>query len=198
MRNGTLVLSPPFKEINDWIYKKYGVEPLYIAYRPLFSMLHIIFSNYDDLIKFNNGSKKFYKTIPNSRIEYWKILLKHGMNLNDYLHLNITHFAALSVKFIYSTSNLTGFQQQLNISSLWQINHVHSYKTAFFFLTEKDKMEFDTAAQKEFLRSELYNFLKKEDEYNSFEKDRIIILIDSKDNFVNNYQSSMQYYIRDH
>lgn len=189
-------LSPPFSNIENWISENLNVTPLNITYEANFNRLNVVFSNEKDLEKFTLETKKKYKTVPLSRFEYQNILKNYPGFAIEQLYLQFIHFNHLAINYISSVSDITEFQKELNIDSLWKIHKTAARRCVFFFYNENEAHKYNDQENKEYLVDQYYSFLKRNDEFNLLNKKDIYIIIDTKENLEVKYQGSMQFYLR--
>ncbi len=196
--NKKISLSPPFADIEDWVSQNLNVTPLNITYEVNFRRLNLVFRDAKYLEKFTLESKRQFKTVLLSTVHYQNILKKYPEYANEHLYLRAIHFNHLAIDYISSTSDLATLQKELDLDALWKIHKRGTLSCIFFFYGESEAQKFKTEENKQFLIDRYFSFLKSKDEFNLLEKEKVFILIDTKENLTLNYQGSMQFYLRDH
>ena len=196
--NGNVPLKPPFSTIEDWITENLGVSPLNVTYDPKFLRLNIIFKESKELDRFTSETRRKYKTVSQSRTEYLNILNNYPEYANEQLYLNISFFDRLALDYVGVISDISEFQEALAIDSLWKIYKRSQRSCVFFFKNQEQADHYNEPQQKKYLKDEYFAFLKKRDEFDLLTRKDIFVFVDTQENFITNYQGSMQFYMKDH
>ena len=92
---------------------------------------------------------------------------------------------------------LEELKTRLGNQNIWEISKTFG-SAIFFFHTDRQVEKAKNSPLLEILKNEYFKLIKLYDEFNYLELNQFGIGIDSKENFVNNYQSNWFYYFKDH
>lgn len=101
----------------------------------------------------------------------------------------------LNVPYRTSRNSRIKFITSFNNKDIWTVSIGFTIPTFFMFTDEKVK-EYDKPEIKNVWAEKYFDFVKPFDEFNYFKREDIQILIDSKENFDNNYESNWYYYYK--
>ena len=219
---GKETMKAEFRPLAEWIDKKYNVKTINIIYdlldkeRPRIQicfefekeknkfLTHDI--DYFDKNKQNAIGDRFRKIIrqqgldKKKRNSFWNFIKpkKDGMYLTDNVFVIYGAFepvAKLEASYKITKELTEKFIASFDNDEIWTISIGFAIPTFFMFTDEKVK-EFDKPEIKKVWANKFYDFIKPFDEFDYFKRDDIKILIDSKENFDNNYQSNWYYYYK--
>ncbi|WP_291134942.1 hypothetical protein [Flavobacterium sp. UBA7663] len=90
---------------------------------------------------------------------------------------------------------IEAMKNEIGLNDIWKIHRQFSW-TTFLFFTNKQVDENSKNGNREIFSKAYFNLLTKYDEFNYFKENTFSILLDSKENFDNNYSSNWFYYDR--
>ena len=207
LKNGKQSLSKPYKDLADWIQRKYEVRVLNIRYdkikqnnRP---RLNIILDETGDSVRFRtsdhlgNFDTKKQKAVWK---EFEKIL--HTQN-NEKFHTEnlLVVFSDFETVAKYEANSkvtprdITKLKQDLGLKNLWEVSQTE-FGTVFFFFTEAQAQLYRRKEAYQILLERTFKMIKKYDEFDYFQLKSFEIRIDSEENFKKTYKSSWFNYYR--
>jgi hypothetical protein len=90
-------------------------------------------------------------------------------------------------------TKINGLKKQLNNPDIWEISRVFSGVT-FFLYTDEQLKKYENSTS---LWADTYfNLLDQFNEFKYYKRDSFSVLLDSKENFDNNYESNWYYYYK--
>lgn len=214
-------MKPEFVPLAGWIDKTYGVRTINIIYDTLdnkIPRIQICFEfekekqkflthdiSYFDKSKQKAIGQKFSATIKQQGLSKSRnTLFKIFSSKNDGIYLTDNVFvvygafepvAKLEATYKINKEQTEEFIKSFHNKDIWTVSIGFTIPTFFMFTDEKVK-QYDTAEIKKVWADRYFDFVKAFDEFNYFKKDDIQVLIDSKENFDNNYESNWYYYYK--
>lgn len=214
-------MKPEFVPLAEWIDQTYDVKTINIIYDTLDSKtprIQICFEfekeknkflthdiSYFDKPKQKAIGQKFSEIIiqqglskNNNSISYILGLNKNGSYLTDNVFVIYGAFepvAKLEATYKIKNEQTEEFIKSFNNIDIWTISIGFTSPTFFMFTDEKVR-EYDKPEIKEMWADKYFEFIKPFDEFNYFKRNNIQVLIDSKENFDNNYESNWYYYYK--
>ena len=217
IKQNKLRMKPEFVELSQWINSKFNVFVLNIFYdyiddKNKTPRLNIIFEYQNDELKFRDGLNGNFDS------EKQKIIAEKFLELKGIKVKKPAFFKSLFGKesstgklFVIFTSfepiakdeanskipdhEIKKLKNEIGLNEIWEIYRQFSW-TTFFFYTEKQVAENSKNGIKENLSKSYFSLLTKYDEFGYFKENTYSILLDSKENFDSNYESSWFYYSR--
>jgi hypothetical protein len=205
IKQGKTTLDESFTILADLIKKKFGVKPINFHYDVLTHnntpRLQVIFERRIDAKVFHSKKKLLF-----FKMDKEKIIANLFHKVFGY------KYRTDNLYVIYGTfENIAKEEANLNVpeklindlknkyvpQDLWEIRKTFA-SAIFFFLTDEEAKSVSESHLKKELRDEYFNLVKQFDEFNYLGKNEFEIGFDSKENFVNNYQSNWFYYHKDH
>lgn len=218
---GTDKMKQELVPLAEWIDRTYGVRTVNIIYDILDDKkprIRICFefekeeSKFltNDISYFDNGkqkaiAEKFSETIQMQGLsKKTKSLFnlfrdnKKGQYLTDDLFVIYGVFERVAK--IEATSKITAkqtddFKKSFNNLDIWTISIGFTIPT-FFMYTEDKIKEYDKPEIRNDWADRYYALIKPFDDFNYFKREEIQVLLDSKENFDNNYESNWYYYYK--
>lgn len=221
IKKGNQKINPDFAGLADWINITFNVSVINIFYDTIYNKekrprLSIIFEYHKDELQFRDGQSgnfdnekqkvitdKFRELVngKTKKPSLFDKLLSRASDLkynSDNLLVIFTSFEPIAKDEANSTipeSEVTKLKTELELNDLWKIYRQFS-GTTFFFYTDKQVDEYSKNGIKENLSKKYLTLLKNYDEFKYFKEDTFSIMLDSKENFDNNYESNWFYYSR--
>jgi hypothetical protein len=221
IKRGEASMPEEFLPLADWIDKTYDVKTLNIIYDYMDKgisspRLWIIFEYENDKEKFYTdnglnldrnkqkeiaaGFKAVISRLENKRAHGFVNLFNkkaphyQADNLWVCFHVFEPYVKAEANEHV-TEMQLKQLETEMENNELWSI--VKSFSTAVcFFYTDEQVRKNESNGIKEELSAKYLNILKHYDEFNYFNKDNFSIILDSKENFDENYQSNWYYYFK--
>ena len=219
---GTKTMKAEFIPLAKWIDKTYNVKTINIIYDLLGNKrprIQICFEFEKEKSQFMTHDIDYFDKKKQKAIgdKFCKLMRQQGLdkkNQNSFLN-----FINPKKNGIYLTDNVfviygafepvAKFEAATKITKeltekfiasfdnkeIWTISIGFAIPTFFMFTDEKVK-EFDKPEIKKVWADRFYDLIKPFDEFDYFKRDNIKVLIDSKENFDNNYQSNWFYYYK--
>jgi hypothetical protein len=221
IKKGEKELSSLFKELAQWIEKKFDVSVLNVYYdlitpgnRPRLNVI-LEFSLDENKFKthpygsYNVHKQKIiadkFKELVNDEYTSEGTLamrlfkrnhsIKYDTNNIWVIFSSFESVAKIETNESIPQAEVQELKDKINNKDLWEISRCFSGVT-FFFYTDRQVKENSENGVIQRLTEEYYNLLKVYDEFDYFKKESFSIGIDSKENFDNNYQSNWYYYYR--
>jgi len=214
-------MKPEFVPLAEWIDKTYDVKTVNIIYDTLDDKtprIQICFEfekekqkfltndiSYFDKAKQKAIGQKFSDTIKQQGLSksdnaFLKIFSSKnaGIYLTDNVFVIYGAFepvAKLEATYKIKKEQTEKFITSFNNKDIWTVSIGFTIPTFFMFTDEKVK-EYDKPEIKNVWAEKYFDFVKPFDEFNYFKREDIQILIDSKENFDNNYESNWYYYYK--
>jgi hypothetical protein len=217
---GTAIMQPEFKELADWIDLTFGVKTINIIYDLLEKeqpRLNICFETEYERSKFRASdkvnldskkqkliSKKFMTT------QFWMKINSEDKGKSFFGKIRKVKTLANTVWIYYSAfqpiamweanesipqSKIDRLKKQLNNPDIWEISRAFDGVT-FFLYTDKNMKEYENSSSTKIWADNYFNLLEQFDEFKYYKRDSFSILLDSKENFDNNYESNWYYYYK--
>lgn len=205
IKQGKTTLDESFTILANLIKKKFGVKPINFHYdildhnnRP---RLQVIFERRIDSKKFHSKKKLFFLKLNKEKII--KDLFRKVFN-DKYRSDNLYVIYGTFENIAWEEANSNIPEKLINelkikyaIQNLWEIRKSFS-SAIFLFLTDEQAKSASMSHLRKELLDEYFILVKKFDEFNYLDINEFEIGFDSKENFVNNYQSNWFYYHKDH
>lgn len=207
-------MKPEFLPLAEWIDKTYDVKTIHIIYDLVdnsIPRIQICFEFDFEKKKFLGSGNSFYDKEKQSAIaqKFKEIISLQGLsnkNSDDQIRPYITEnvfviygafepVAKIETGYAIQYEHIEQLIRSLNNEDIWTISTGYVQPTFFLFTDEKVK-EYDNPKTKELWSDKYYAFIKPFDKFNYFKRKDIQILIDSKENFDNNYDSNWYYYYK--
>jgi len=214
-------MKSEFIPLAEWIDKTYDVKTINIIYDTLDNKtprIQICFEfekekqkfltndiSYFDKDKQKAIAQKFSKTIKQQELSkssnpFFKIFSSKndGAYLTDNVFVIYGAFepvAKLEATYKINKEQTDEFIKSFHNEDIWTISIGFTIPTFFMFTDEKVK-EYDKPEIKKVWADRYFDFVKSFDEFNYFKREDIQVLIDSKENFDNNYESNWYYYYK--
>jgi hypothetical protein len=210
-------ISSEFVELAEWINLKFDVFVLNVFYDSLNDKnetprLNIIFEFKIDELKFRDGqlgnfdrkkqkliAEKFQELVSGKikRHSFLEKLFgkKHSAEKLFVIFSSFEPIAKDEANSSIPNSEIDKLKSELGLIDIWEIYRQFS-GTTFFFYTDKQVDECSRNGTKENLSKIYFNLLKRYDDFGYFKEDNYSVMLDSKENFDTNYESSWFYYSR--
>ncbi|MEY3421608.1 MAG: hypothetical protein RIR48_1904 [Bacteroidota bacterium] len=214
-------MKPEFAPLAEWIDKTFDVKTMNIIYDTLDNKtprIQICFKfekeknkflthdiSYFDKTKQKAIGLKFTEIIKqkglsrsNSFISNLFGLNKKGIYLTDNVFVIYGAFepvAKLEATYKITQSQIEDFIKSFDNKDIWTVSIGFAIPTFFMYTDEKVK-QYDKPEIKSMWADKYYEFVKSFDEFNCFKRSDLQVMIDSKENFDNNYQSNWYYYYK--
>ncbi|OOG77792.1 hypothetical protein, partial [Flavobacterium sp. A45] len=211
---GTDKMKSEFIPLAEWIDKTYDVKTINIIYDTLNNKtprIQICFEYENEKNKFLTNDISYFDNTKQKAIrqKFGEIIKQQELSKSNNSILNIF---GLNKKGIYLTENVfvvygafepvakieatykikekqtEEFIKSFDNKDIWTISIGFTIPTFFMFTDEKVR-DYDKSEIKEMWIDKYYEFIKPFDEFNYFKRNEIKVLIDSKENFDNNYES---------
>ncbi len=218
---GTEKMKEEFVPLAEWIDKTYEVRTVNIIYDLLDNKrprIQICFEFEKEQNKFLTNEMSYFDNNKQKAIaEKFKDIVqlqglskrtkspfnffkknKRGQYLTDNLFVIYGAFervAKLETTYKITAKQIDDFRKSFNNFDIWTISIGFTIPT-FFMYTEDKIKDYDTPEIKNDWADKYYSFIKPFDDFNYFKREEVQILLDSKDNFDNNYDSNWYYYYK--
>ena len=219
---GKSTMNPEFRKLADYIDHAFGVKTINIIYdtidkekRP---RLNICFEFESEKQSFNenNGhftfdskkqkviAKKFKQTL-----EEQNILKRKGL-FDFFKTSRIKKYKTDKVWVYYSAfepiakieanenvpqDKIIQLKKELNCADLWEISRAFSGIT-FFLYTEEQVKYYENNETRKIWADKYFDLLEPYNEFGYFQREKLNLYLDSKENFDNNYKSNWYYYYK--
>lgn len=219
--HGTEKMKPEFVPLAEWIDNTYDVRTINIVYDTLGDKaprIEICFEFEKEMQKFITSDASYYDKAKQKAIgqKFREIIKQQGLSeapntffkifssKNDGIYLTDNVFviygafepvAKLEATYKIKKEQMEEFIRSFNNKDIWTVSIGFIMPTFFMFTDEKVK-EYDNSEIKKVWADRYFDFVKIFDEFNYFKRDDIRVLIDSKENFDNNYKSNWFYYYK--
>ncbi len=219
---GKSTMNPEFRKLADYIDQTFGVKTINIIYdtidkekRP---RLNICFEFESEKQSFNennghfNYDSKKQKVIADKfkqTLEEQNIMKKKGL-FDFFKTSQIEKYKADNIWVYYSAfepiarieanenvpqDKVIQLQKELNCADLWEISRAFSGIT-FFLYTDEQMKHYENNETRKIWADKYYDLLEPYNEFGYFQRDKLNLYIDSKENFDNNYESNWYYYYK--
>ena len=221
IKQGRKNIAPEFKNIADWISKKYSVNVINICHELMTNMdkirLGIAVEFGDEYLKFkeednwwSNYDKKIQDEIAEKYIELNKTLnLKSTKKIfglierNEKLKPSDIFISTSAFEPIAKEEVNTNIPEQrieklklsFDLPQIWTISRCFGSATLFVFNNEQ-KVKFENSSELKKIENDYFKLLKEYDEFDYIKRDKFNIGLDSKQNFDDNYESNWYYYYK--
>lgn len=218
---GTEKMKQEFVPLAEWIDKTYGVRTVNMIYdilRDKRPRIQICFEFEKEKNKFLTNDVSFFDNGKQKAIakKFSEIIKMQGLSKNTKspfsLFGNNKHgqyftedvfviygafepIAKIEATYKITAKQTDDFQKSFNNLDIWTISIGFTIPT-FFMYTEDKVKEYDKPEIKNDWADKYYDLIKPLDDFNYFKREEIQILLDSKDNFDNNYDSNWYYYYK--
>lgn len=214
-------MKTEFVPLAEWIDRTYGIRTINIIYDILDNKtprIRICFEYESEQNKFLTHDISYFDQTKQQAIgqKFGEIIKEQGLSksnnsISNILGLNksvcyltenvfVIYGAFEPVAKIEATYKITKeqteeFIKSFNNNDIWTISIGFTVPT-FFMFTDKKVREYDKPEIKENWADKYYELVKPFDEFNYFKRKDIKVLIDSKENFDNNYEGNWFYYYK--
>jgi hypothetical protein len=219
IKQGKSNIDSKFQPLADWINKTYDVQTMNVIYdiinpdkRP---RLQIIFEFGKDKVKFLNSNFNFDSEKQQAIADQFiKSLQTQGLikkeSILSFLTKETMEYKTDDLLVVFSAfepiardeanesvpiEQIQKLKEQIANKDIWEIKNSFS-AAIFFFYTEVQVESNSKNGVKEELSQRYYDLLKQYDEFDYFKRVDYSVLLDSKENFDNKYQSNWFYYFR--
>ena len=204
IKQGKEIPNTDFAILATWIDKIYHVKTLNIIYdkidlekRP---RLQIILENSETFFKNNFAYEDEVKV----RVlnQFKELLLINDLSRKyktDKIFAFFSDFeeaAKTEVRWNIPLNTIEEFQATLNIKEVWRVYPETFYSITVFLYKNEQVENFLKNGMKEYLNKKCFELLKKYDEFDYYQKGQFSILLESKDNFDQIYNSNWFNYDR--
>ena len=211
--NGTKETSEQIAKLKLWIENQYGIKVLHIVQDFLETLnkkrLNVVLENYDDVDKFkdkNTNYDSFKQSLIsenfaqiNGKVSSKKSFIKKLFEKpKDEYFVYFSAFNPIAKAEILSQlpdEILSEFKRRNTTKNVWEIHDTFMGAIVFLF-KENDIAEYKNSEQIEKLKDEFYEMVKPYDKNGYFQRYKLNIGIDSKENFDENYESNWYYYYK--
>lgn len=216
---GKAAINPELRRLADFIRIEFGVSPVNIIYDEFDSdkipRLNICFEfsqyvqQFYDATGFRYDDQK--KKLISDRFE--QIIREQNSTLSVFSQFNRGEegkFRTDRVFIFFSSFNRIAMAEanesipeerirtltaELNNKDLWTISRFGA-GTTFFLYSDRQKKEYEEDGKRKFWADMYFGILKPYDEFGYFKREGFNIMLDSKENFDNQYQSNWYYYYK--
>ncbi|NJM55266.1 MAG: hypothetical protein HC841_04565 [Verrucomicrobiae bacterium] len=199
-------LKSPFKELADWVGKRYGVQVLNVFYdtiqpdnRP---RLSVILETQEDAQKFRKGALGNFNNADQKEVqEHFDRILQEQGNLNfDAQRLFVIFVAFERVAMEEANESVTDeevaqLKSKLANNDLWEISRCFDSVT-FFFFTDVQVKKYEAAGLRRVYAEEYSRLVHRHDVFGYLKKRGVSAHFDSKENFDKNFESNWYYYYK--
>ena len=219
IKQGKSNIDSKFQPLADWINQTYDVQTMNVIYdiinpdkRP---RLQIIFEFGKDKVKFLNSNFNFDSEKQQAIADQFiKSLQTQGLikkeSILSFLTKETMEYKTDDLLVVFSAfepiardeanesvpiEQIQKLKEQIANKDIWEIKNSFS-AAIFFFYTEVQVESNSKNGVKEELSQRYYDLLKQYDEFDYFKRVDYSVLLDSKENFDNKYQSNWFYYSR--
>lgn len=204
IKQGKEIPNTDFAILATWIDKTYHVKTLNIIYdkidlekRP---RLQIILENSETFFKNNFAYEDEVKV----RVlnQFKELLLindlsrKYKTDKIFACFIDFEEAAKTEVRWNIPLHTIEEFQATLNIKEVWKVYPETFYSITVFLYKNEHVENFLKNGIKEYLNKRCFELLKNYDEFDYYQKDQFSILLESKDNFDQIYNSNWFNYDR--
>ena len=207
IKAGTKSLSPPFRELANWIAEQYrGVTVLNVYYDKIIPghrpRLSIIFEREHDRQKFRAGSHGNYDPVAQAKVaaKFKDILADRRISKfnTDELFVIFSAFepvARVEANWKVTRAQLGQLQIGLDDPTIWLIRPSWDH-VVFFFYTDAQLQTSEESDIRTLCADGYSKLLGQYDEFGYFREQPISVFFDSKENFDTKYQGNWFYYDR--
>jgi len=216
---GNKPIHPDFVPIADFISRQFGVTPINIIYhkqgdskRP--SLIVCVEYEAQAALFHDASNPPFLDKIKERLIiDYLKGLWAHsihskvkgiwsGSGAHQYVVRDIAIFfsafesvAKMETNQRIPIADISRLKETIHHSDLWEISRIGSHVT-FFLQTDQQVKELENSKEKKYWADLYFDLLVPYNEFDYFKRENFDILLDSKENFDQNYQSNWYYYFK--
>jgi len=214
-------IKPEFAPLAQWIDQTYGVKTVDIFYELPDSgkpRIQVCLELEEDMEKFLTHSISYFDTSKQEAIaqKFKAVIEQQGLSektgffsglwgkpkSNTYStdHVFVTYSAFEPAAKYEAASKISRqqieeFMASLHHKDLWTIS-IEFFVPVFFVFTYSQAEEYNRSETKSIWEEEFFNFIQPFDEFGYFTKENTRIIIDSKENFDDNYSSNWYYYYK--
>lgn len=216
---GNKQINPDFVPIADFIIRQFGVTPINIIYNKQGDNKRaslIVCVEYEaQAVLFHDPSNPWFleKAKETLIMDYLKELWNQSIRskVKAIWSGNRTHrYTAKDIVIFFSafetiakeeanqcipTEDISRLKETIANPDLWEISRIGSYVT-FFFHTDQQVKELENSKEKKYWADLYFDLLVPYNEFGYFKREDFEILLDSKENFDQNYQSNWYYYYK--
>jgi len=209
-------MNEVFRELANWINRVYDVKVLNICYETIVvahterPRLEIVFETrkeselFKDENSINYNSKKqeaistkFSKLLKKKRRSFfnWKNETRYCTDNLLVMYSDFSSIAKSEVNNKVTKEEIEKIKNTFVDDNVWDISNFFGSVTILFYTDEQVENNRDSEL-KAVIEKEYLSILKKYDEFGYYDKDGFCMMIDSKENFDNNYDSNWYYYYK--
>ncbi|BAV05556.1 hypothetical protein SAMN05421788_108305 [Filimonas lacunae] len=216
---GKEVMNPHFQPLAEWIKETYGVQPINILYENiedgLVQQLAIWFEHKKTEAHFLNKdgysfdknkikaiTQKFQQLLREQGLEKKKDQPDTWESIREYLTeevlITYNYFDKLAIteaNEAITTAQVKQLEQQLSAEGLWQISRLYG-STTFFAHTQQQVKDFTDNGTWKRWGDTWFALLQQQDEFGYIKRDKLYLVLDSKENFMDNYEGKWYYYYK--
>ena len=206
---GKKKLRSPFRELSEWILKKYGTPVLNIYEDKMIPdnspRLNVVFEYEKDSIKFHNGNSTLsgFDKIRQREVSEQYQSLKNELEKNNEIFTNgifvtfsdFESVAKIEANESISTREVKKLKQEFANGDIWEISKAFAGATIFFY-TEAQKKKYEKGDKRKEYSQKYLEILKKHDDFDYYKDKDFLVSFDTKENFDKNYNGSWFYYYR--
>lgn len=209
---GKAFMFPEFRQLADWIDITFNVKTINIIFDLLEKeqpRLNICFETEIERTKFrahDNVNLDHYrqKMIADKFMttELWNHFKNEGKGIRKLLKPDVwVYFSAfqpiamMEANESIPQSKIDLLKKQLNNPDIWEIARAFTGVT-FFLFTDLQVKEYEASDSKKIWAERYFDLLNPFNEFNYYKRESFSVLLDSKENFDNNYESNWYYYYK--
>jgi hypothetical protein len=218
---GKMAMDNEFDALAYWIHKTYKVRPINIIHEmmsgpggKLMPRLQIIFEyKVNEAIFYDNPASRLnYNKAKQAQIkeQFKKSLTAQRFTLKRFLRDLFGRYNTEDLFVIFSSfepvakmeanesvtpAEIEQLIKEIGNPHLWKI--MNAFTSAFFFFYTNGQLKAHADdGYKQLLADKYFEMLKPHDEFGYFKRNEFSVILDSKENFYNNYQSNWYYYFK--
>lgn len=217
---GKARLQPHFQPLCDWIQHTYGVRPVNIIYdvteNGKLPRLEICFEHKSEEALFSNKDGYSYNKNKQEAIakKFQQLMQEKGLDRkpgtlhtlltgnSEYITDNVWVIFSAFDKIAMAEANesipveaINQLKQQFSEEGLWEISRMFAYTTFFVYTEQQVKAGKGSETFRRWTDA-YFQLLKQYDEFDYFQRATFTLVLDSKENFMNNYQGNWYYYYK--
>jgi hypothetical protein len=190
-----------FVALRDWIQEKYSVAVLNVCYDFIYPSgekiprLDIVVEYEKDVEVFKDDNNQIFRDdVVEEITKKFKEVIKSKRKKykTDNLFLICSAYEPVAKSYVNSQVNkfeLDRMIEEVDSPIVWKVQNYFGTTTIFLFTDEQVEKYQDSYFISD-LKNDYLEMVKKYDEFGYFDVDSIVINVDSKENFDNNYNSS--------
>lgn len=199
---GKAVMNPNYNALAEWIQNAYGVKPVNIIYSIVengkLPRLEICLEYESGEALFINKDRFSFNKNRQQAINAKFKESGGGKKLNQEVWVVFSNFekvAKAEANESIPSDAIDQLKQQFSEDGLWEISRFMQY-TTFFVHTQKQVAAYKDSDTLKKWADTYFLLLKQYDEFNYFQRETMPIVLDSKENFIDNYQGNWYYYYK--